>query len=793
MRNIILIITFLSCVLKTYGQINLSGRITDDNKGGLSDVTVLLTSGDGKLLLGSAISTMDGHYNINIKPREAAKLIFSAVGFSGDTILLKSLKVDTTIHIILKSISKQLQDVSVVSRKPLIERKLDRIVFNIENSLSSNLGDAIDALGKTPGIRVNDDGRLQMIGKNSLRVLVNNRPVQLSGPNLVSYLRSLPSSTLKNIEVITNPSAKYEADGNSGIININIKKDQTLGLNGMINFGTVLASYHNSGFTGMLNFNTKKLHLSSTLSSYLSKSKSFSSLDLITQSLRWNQYDENISDRKGIRGEIRADYDASKNTTLGARYSENHNANDITNYAKGDFFGESQSRRDSILIRLGRNNVPLATRSFDVYLNSKFDTSGKKIEVSANYFNNRLDNETFFQNNTNDGNGNLLRTYAPVDFDNDESTKIFSGRADLTLPYKFANLELGAKVAIVKSENSLFYNNGSALDLSNSNRFSYSENTQAIYLNASKSIKKWSLQLGLRMENTQTEGISSLGQRNSFDYTALFPSLFLKNSISENHTLSFSYGRRINRPDYQVLNPAKIYSAVNIYDQGNPFLKPSFSHNLELGYNYKDVLTTNLYTSFLNNGFSILTFIEGMNNTQSNQYLNYSNSTQIGISETISFSPTKWWESSNQLNLYHYASKSHGTLLEPELDGLSGYISTDNTMMLNKKKTFMANVMFWYQFPDQSNWYISREYYSMDFSLRAAFFKRSLTVTTGIIDIFKTSQRFYSGEVNGITQTNTRYNDNRKYRIILMYKIGNSKANKRARALDDSESIRARQ
>jgi len=792
MRNIIFIIAFFALVQKTHAQTNLTGRVTSGNKTGLADVTILLTSGDEKLLISSAISSVDGHYNIITKPRDAAKLIFSAIGFSADTILLKSVKADTIIDITLKSISKQLEDVSVISRKPLIERKLDRLVFNIENSLSSNIGDALDALGKAPGVRVNDDG-LQMIGKNSLRVMVNNRPLQLSGPNLIAYLRSLPSSTLKTIEVITNPSAKYEADGNSGIININIKKDQTLGLNGMINLGTVLASYHNTGLTGILNYNTKKLHLSSTLTSYLSKSRSFSNLELITPSILWDQYDENISERKGIRGEVRADYDASKNTTLGVRYSENHNANDLTNYARGDFFNSTRAQRDSILIRSGQNKVPLTNRSFDVYLDSKLDTAGKKIEISANYFNNRLDNGTYFQNITSNGNGSLLRQYIPVGFDNDESTNIFSGRADLTLPFKFANLELGAKVAFVKSKNTLFYSQGSALDLNNSNNFAYKENTQALYLNASRSIKKWSFQIGLRMENTQTDGISSLGQKNSYDYLALFPSLFLRNSITENHTLSFSYGRRINRPDYQVLNPAKIYSAVNIYDQGNPFLRPSFSNNLELGYSYKDLLTTNFYANFLNNGFSILTFIEQMNNIQSNQYRNYSNSTQIGISETISLSPTKWWESSNQLNLYHYASRSNGALLESELNGLSAYISTDNTLMLNKKKTFMANAMFWYQFPDQSNWYISRDYYSLDLSLRAAFIKRTLTITAGIVDIFKTSQRYYDGLVNGIGQNSTRYNDNRKFRLMLMYRIGNSRANKRARALDDTESIRVRQ
>jgi len=788
----IILLSFFCIPLVSKSQINIYGRIVDDKNTNIPYAGILKYSMDEKVFLGSAISDELGRFLIIEKPNASVILIIKSVGYKSDTLRLNHLRKDTALTIVIQGLSKQLLDVNVVAQKPIIERKIDRVIFNIENSLVSNIGDAMDAISKAPGVRVNDDG-IQLIGKNAVRIMVNNRPIQLSGENLVNYLRSISSSTLKSIEVITNPSARYEAEGNSGIINLVVKKDLTLGFNGMINTGLVSASYQNTGLTGILNYNTKRLHLSSTISANLSKSKSFVSNNLESRLLIWDQYDENLSTRRGMRGELRIDYDISKNSSFGIRFSENYNSNEISSSSKGTYL-TPPNKIDSLMTNFGFNSMPLSNRSVDLYLESKLDTLGRKLELSANYFNNSLDNGTSFINLATTPTGSLIRKYLPVGFENNEGTNIFSGKADLTLPYKFANLELGTKVVAIKSINSLLYSEGTDFDLSNSNIFKYTENTQSLYVNANKSYLNWSFQLGLRLENTQTAGNSSIkDQVDRYNYTALFQTFFLRNTLSANHSVTMSYGRRINRPDYATLNPARIYSMVNVYDQGNPSLAPSFSNNLELGYNYKDFFTTNIYASFLRNGFSSLTFLDAITNVQSNQYLNYTSTTQIGLSETISFSPQKWWENTSQLSVYHYRSQSNGVILESELKGLSSYLSTDNTFMINKKKTLMSNIVFWYQFPDQSNWFKNDDYYALDINLRAALLKRNLTLTAGVVDLFKTSQRYFNGTINGIKQAGTRYNDNRKFRLILMYKIGNGNSNKRARAVDDLESSRAKQ
>ncbi|AZI24142.1 TonB-dependent receptor [Pedobacter sp. G11] len=788
----IILLSFFCIPLVSKSQINIYGRIVDDKSTNIPYGGILKYSIDEKVFLGSAISDELGRFLITDKLNASVILIINSVGYKSDTLRLNHLRNDTALTIVMQGFSKQLLDVNVVAKKTIIERKIDRVIFNIENSLVSNIGDAMDAISKAPGVRVNDDG-IQLIGKNAVRIMVNNRPIQLSGENLMNYLRSMSSSNLRSIEVITNPSARYEAEGNSGIINLVVKKDLTLGFNGMINTGLISASYQNTGLTGILNYNTKRLHFSSTMSTNLSESKSFASNNLESTLFIWDQYDENQSTRRGIRGELRIDYDISKNSSFGVRFSENYNSNEISSSSRGTFL-TPPNKVDSVMTNVGFNSMPLSNRSIDLYMESKLDTLGKKLELSANYFNNSLDNGTSFINLTTTPTGSLIRKYVPVDFENNEGTSVFSAKADLILPYRFANLELGTKVVSIKSLNSLLYSEGTDFDLSNSNTFKYTENTQSLYVNASKTYLKWSFQLGFRLENTQTAGNSSTkDQVDRYSYTALFPTFFLKNTLSDNHSVTISYGRRVNRPDYAALNPARIYSVVNVYDQGNPFLKPSFSNNLELGYNFKDIFTTNIYASFLRDGFSLLTFLDANTNVQSNKYLNYSSTKQIGLSETISYSPKKWWESTNQVSVYLYNSQSNGVLLESQLKGLSSYLSTDNTFMINKKRTLMSNMVFWYQFPDQSNWFKNDDYYAVDINLRAAFLKRNLTFTAGVVDLFKTSQRYFYGTVNGINQFGTRYNDNRKFRLILMYKIGNSNLNKRARSVDDLESSRAKQ
>lgn len=792
-RNLFTILLILA-VLTSSGQHLVKGKVIDQNSRPVVSANIVLQQKTDKSILQTSITDSTGFFLLNVKPALQRELIITAMGYESTLIdLPDALNQDTALLIRLTDEGKQLKQVSIYSKAPLIERKTDRILFNVENSLSAIGGDGVDALSKAPGVRVNDEG-VNIVGKNNVKIMVNDRLVQLSGVDLINYVKSIPSANIKRIEIITNPSARYEADGNSGLINIVLKKNLSQGFNGLINTGVVLSSRYLVGLTGVFNYNLDKLHISSNLTGVYSESSLNATTEFSTPKNLWERRSASLMKWKGMRGDVRVDYDLSEKSTVGVKYMQGIRDYEIDLHENGRFYTQPGRRLDSTLLNIGNDKLEYTLRNVEIYLDHKIDTSGKKIEFASNYFRYGMEDDNRFQSSSYNDQHELLNSYKPVGLSENEYIDIFTNKLDLTLPYKFANLELGAKLSTIKSKNSLTYEKIFAIGALNNNVFDYSENTQSLYASADKEFSKWSVKLGLRMETTQTRGNSSVQVETvKNNYFELFPTFYLQRTLNENNILSFTYGRRINRPDYSLLNPARLYSAINVYEEGNPYLKPSFSNNFELNYNYKDWLSTSVYSNFVSNGFSSLDFLDTENNIQSQVIRNYANSVAIGLSETITFNKLSWWENNNQFNIYLNRSKSNGAIAEGTLKQLSGYVSTNNTFTLNTKKTLMANATVWYQFPEVYNRLISEAYYAADLSFRAMVMDRKLTLAVNVSDVFKTSQQKYKGIVNGVNQFSTQYNDNRKARITILYRFGNSKGNKAARNTDDSETSRVKQ
>lgn len=792
-RNLLSVLLILHA-LTSSAQHLIKGKVISQNSEPVISASIVLQHKSDKSILQTSITDSAGVFVLNPKQTSQHQLLVNAIGFETVFIDLPNvLNQDTILLIRLTNQGKQLNQVSIYGKAPLIERKTDRILFNVENSLSAIGGDGIDALSKAPGIRVNDNG-INIVGKSGVKVMVNDRLIQLSGTDLITYVKSIPADNIKRIEIITNPSARYEADGNSGLINIVLKKNRSQGFNGMINSGAILASKYTTGLTGIFNYNLEKLHISSNVTGVYSEIASKATTRYSTLTHLWERESKNLNTGKGIRGDVRVDYDVTAYTTMGLKYMEGIRKYTTDLEENGTYSSLPVKRLDSSLLNRGKDDLQYNLRNFEFYVDHKIDTTGKKLEFAANYFKYGTGDDNIFQSDSYSPQNLSLNKYQPINSTVDEGIEIFTNKLDLTLPYKFANLEFGGKLSNIKSKNSLNYLGNSAAEIQSNNVFNYTEKTQSLYGSADKDFSKWSIRVGLRMETTQTNGVSStqeLGQKNN--YTQLFPTFYLKHALDTNSVLSFTYGRRINRPDYSFLNPARVYSAVNVYQEGNPFLKPSFSNNFELNYNYKDWLNTSVYTNFVSNGFTALNFFDAESNVQSQVQRNYANSVAIGLSETVSFNKLKWWESNNQFNVYLDRSKSIGAVTEGTIKQWSSYLSTDNTFTLNTKKTLMANATFWYQFPETSGRLISEAYYSADFSFRAMFMDRKLMLALNVSDVFKTSQVKYNGIINGVTQFSTQYRDNRRGRLTIVYRLGNSKGNKAARNADNEETNRVNQ
>lgn len=780
--------------LNSYSQYLIKGKVVDENSQPIISASIFVQQKLDKSILQTGISDSAGVFLLNPKRISLHQLAISAIGFEPAFVdLPDTLYRDTTLLIRLTDQGNQLKQVSIYGKAPLIERKTDRILFNVENSLSAAGGNGLDVLSKAPGVRVNDNG-INIVGKNSIKVMVNDRLIQLSGVDLINYVKSIPSANIKRIEIITNPSSRYEADGNSGLLNIVLKKNLSQGFNGLINTGGILASRYTAGFTGIFNYNLEKLHISSNVTTVYSEIESHSLTEFSAAASNWEQKMTALMKGKGIRGDIRIDYDLSTNTTAGLKYMEGSRDYTIDRNGRNTFYTRPDQTLDSALRTSGKQKLRYTLRNFEFYIDHKIDTTGKKIEFASNYFRYGTADDNKFQSTSYNSGNEVLNQYQLVILSQDEHIDIFTTKLDLTLPYKFASLEFGGKISSISSKNNLVYESKSDLNVLNDNLFDYKENTQSLYTSADKGFNQWNVKLGLRMEATQTTGNSSVqDQTHKNNYIQLFTTFYLKHILDKSNILSFTYGRRINRPDYRLLNPARIYSVVNVYEEGNPFLKPSFSNNFELNYNYKDWLNTSVYTNFVSNGFSTLNFFDAENNIQATVPRNYANLITIGIGETVTFNKVSWWENNNQFNVYFEQSKSNGTVVEGTLKQWSGYLSTDNTFILNKKKTLMANTTVWYQFPEVSNHLISGAYYAADLSLRAMFMERKLTLAINVTNVFNTSQRKYNGVINGINQFNTLYRDNRQARFAIFYSFGNSKGNKAARNTDDTETNRVNQ
>jgi hypothetical protein len=345
------------------------------------------------------------------------------------------------------------------------------------------------------------------------------------------------------------------------------------------------------------------------------------------------------------------------------------------------------------------------------------------------------------------------------------------------LPNKWIDLSFGGKHTFIQNDNNTGYYNVSAgkayYDSSRSNRFNYSERTQAVYVSANKHWKKFEWQMGLRGEFTQTRGFSqTYGQANDNSYFKLFPTLYLLYKQSEEHAYAFSYGRRINRPGYARLNPFRWYASPFTYSEGNPFLQPAYSNNFEVKYDYKDWLSSQLYLNILSNGFDQIGIPDPATKVTAIIQRNFLRGYNYGLIESVNLTPADWLESYNQVQVYHNLTVSSDPNTSSRISGWSAYLSTDNNIRCNKQGTWRANISCWYQFPEVDGVDRVGAYYSLDIGTSVMLFRKRFTVGLQATDILKTNKVVIHSWTNGMQQVYDSYPGNRTARLSLAYKFG---------------------
>ncbi|HQZ75030.1 MAG TPA: TonB-dependent receptor [Chitinophagaceae bacterium] len=769
----------------------VSGQVQDINNKPLSAVSVSLLKTVDSALVKTAVTGKDGKYEFeNIADGEYL-ILTSAVGF--EKIYSNSFSIAATSNSVevaalkMSVASTSLEGVTITAKKPFIETKIDKTVVNVDASPTNAGATALEVLEKSPGIMVNNDGIISLRGKAGVIVMMDGKPTFLSPSDLANLLKNMPASAIDQIEIMTNPSAKYDASGNSGVINIKTKKGRAAGLNGSVMVGLTTSYFEQNGTLyvipksqNSINFNYRKNKINFFGNYNPNVFSGRSSLDITRTKLDANKNvlgynDVETSFKFGNNNhtlKLGLDFFADKKNTFGIVVSGFTFSGHPT---PGTITTTSDENYQPISIMVSQTDNKLRFQNFTSNFNYRhqFDSTGRELTADLDFIaydnTSRMILTTDFFDGSHQPAGDqlVLKGYLP------SSIKIYSAKSDYVHPFKKGGrLEAGIKSSYVTNDNLVNYERWDVskwIADGRSNHFIYDENINAVYLNANKKMKKWSFQGGLRLENTVAKGYQVTND-SSFkrNFTNLFPSAFVSYAANKDNQLTVSYSRRITRPNYQDLNPFIYFLDSLSYRKGNPFLLPQFTHNIELSHSFKGKLITTLNYNTTNDVISQILKADGdLVFLTSDNVARFRN---IGIAITAPIPVTKWWTSNIFTNIYnnHYEGMYEGKPLD--ISYTSFMINMTQTFTL--KQGFTLEMTGFYRAKGVDQLSINEPMYVISFGGQKQVLKGKGTLRINLRDPFWLQRYKGSTQYDIIdTRVQSRW-DNRQVTASFTYRFG---------------------
>ena len=782
--------------------------IVKDNKGnGLIGVSVSLLKAKDSSLVKVGVSEKDGSFEINTNSAGSFLLSYNTLGFAkqySKVFDLTTADSYTAATVSLSVAANKLEEVTVTStKKPMIEVKADKMVFNVESSINATGSDAMELLQKSPGIQVDNNDNISMKGKNGVKVYVDGKMLELDTKDLAAYLRSINSNDIEAIEMISNPSAKYDASGNAGIINIRLKKNKKFGTNGSTTLGFVQGVTPKGNASVNLNYRDKKVNLFSNVSGNIGDHQNTLNLYRTQKDTIYDEHSININDGKGVNVKAGADYFIDSKNTFGVmgRYSydkSNWGSSSNTNIYSG------QAVADSFVKKLvATNNVPGHRTNTDFNLNYRFaDTSGTEVNADVDYGSFRGAGASYQPNYYYGSNNSLLNT-AIYGNNTPTSIDIYTAKVDVEKNALKGKLGYGAKYSDVTTSNTFdFFNVDPSTQietkvLSKSNSFTYKEKIAAAYLNYQRQLStKWSLQAGLRLERTNSNGVlvradGLVQPDNSHDttYVDLFPSGALTWNVNKNNTLNLTYSRRIDRPSYQDLNPFENKLDELTYEKGNAFLKPQYTDNLELTHTLFSMINTTVGYSYVVNYATQVTDTIGNATYVQQQNLATQKIYSFNIGSALPI--RKWWNGYANVwyNYQVFDGKVTNKPVHTELPMWGAYLQ--NTFTLSKN--YSAELSGWYN--GSNIWgatWMTKPQGGMDIGLQKQFWDKKASLKLSVTDIFLTEPWKANSDFGGLKVNAGGSWESRTFRLNFTYRFGNSnvKASRQRETGLESESKR---
>lgn len=788
----ILTILLLSLPFYSFSKANsfsVKGNLITVDSKEIPFANILLIAAEDSSLVKGSVSNEKGIFNIDDIATGKYRLLFSMVGFK------KTYTEEFTLDdehnnidfrdFILESVTETLDEFAVVAQKPFIERHLDKLVVNVENSIVAAGNTALEVLKRSPGVIVDKDGNISLKGKSGVIIMIDGKQTYLSSEDLSNMLKNMPADQIEKIEIITNPSAKYDAAGNAGIINIILKKNQMLGVNGSVRAGYNQARYSGYNGGGNINYRTEKWNF--FLSINHNDRNGFNNFDM-TRRFRvadtivsvFNQEQSQKDQSQTNSGKFAIDFFPNKKHTLGFF------VNGMMNNSKEQGSNESLINDPYEQLLSGSatnsdNSGKWNNLTGNINYNWKIDTSGKDLSVNLDYaqFNSRskqLYHTSYFDQNFNYfGNPYILKSDLP------STVTIYSGKIDYVHPIgKKIRIDAGVKSSYVHSDNNAQFwfstGNDFAVDSGKTNHFKFTENINAAYLNYLMEINdKFSFQLGLRAEQTYNKG-EQITSDSTFtrNYTNLFPSGFLTYKMNKNNEFGLSYSRRIDRPDYESLNPFIYFLDPYSYMKGNTLLLPQYSNSYELSHTFMGFLSTSVNFTRTH---GVITQVTSQDDATLTTYATNENldiNDVFSVSTMLPIPISKWFTSVNFITVYN--SRYKGQISGGEFDKNATAFMLNSQNMFNFKKGWSAEITAFYMSKQVYGIFLMYPMSNISLGVQKTFAKDRATIKCSFTDMFWMNR--FRGAVqyqNMDLYIDTR-NMSRMFGVNFSWKFGNSKA-----------------
>ena len=785
----ILLLLLTAISLSTHAQ-QINGLTKDENGTPLSGATISLIKATDSSVIKLAVTKGDGAYSFTgIKEgnyRTKASHVGHAPAFSASFSFTSA---DVTVpDLRLSKTSATLATVTVTSQKPMVEVKADKTILNVEGTINAVGSNALELLRKSPGVLLDKDDNISLAGKNGVQVYIDGRVTPLSGADLANYLKTLQSSQIEAIELITNPSAKYDAAGNAGIINIRLKKNKSLGTNGSVNAGWNIATFAKYNAGASLNYRNKKINIFSTYSFNHGINQNTITINRKILDSLFDQHGSFRMIGNAHNFKVGADYFIDKKNTLGIIVNGTLADPSVSNYSYTIISNSSTNTVNRILI--ADNKSSMKRHNTNLNLNYSYvDPKGTNLTVNADHGYYDLGNDQYQPNYYYDPSGQIKLSSTIYHMLSPAEIDINSVKADYEQNFMKGKLGIGAKSARVETDNNFQrYNvlsSSEELDRDRSNHFVYKENINAGYVNYNRQYKKFMIQGGLRIENTISKGVSNglkydgssyVASTSSFNrsYTDLFPSAAITFNKNPMKQWSLTYSRRIDRPAYQDLNPFEFKLDEYTFQKGNINLRPQYTNSFGITHTYKYKLNVTLNYSHVKDMFTQLIDTA----EKSKAFISKKNLAEQDIASlTISY-PFQYKSYSLFTNISSNYSKYHadfGTGRKVDLDAFGFNFFAQNSLKFGKTKVWTAEVSGFFNAPTiYQGSFKGRSLYSVDAGLQKQVMKGKATIKTSVSDVFHTMRfRATSDFAGQSTHFSSRW-ESRQFKLAFNLRFGNN-------------------